>query len=301
MQLISAGFPRGADFETLLREVDRLQGRGVLRLLDALFVTKDDDGTISRMVIGDDDLGEFLAGVVPLDAAGAFGLIATDGAGGVDPADAHTLAESLAPGAALVFLLVEHRWARPFFDAITEAGGAFLGEGFITEEAELLVGAEVAAMDDAARAIEVAHAVEDEAVLESVVAASAADEAIAAAEAIRAEAAADAVQALVEAGLLEAEAFHEAADALVDAGLMIGAARRQVADVAAAASITAAELRVLRYLPSTMTFGVIADKLGISRSAAKERAERAYKKLGVHNRADAVARAREIGVIRKGP
>jgi DNA-binding NarL/FixJ family response regulator len=301
MQLISVGFPRGADLETLLREVDRLQGRGVLRLLDALFVTKDDDGTISRIVVGDDDLGELLAGVVPLDAAGLFGLIATDGAGGLDPADAHTLAESLAPGAALVFLLVEHRWARPFFDAITEAGGAFLGEGFITQEAELLVGAEIAAMDEAARGIEVAHAVEAEAVLESVAAATAADEAIAAADAIRAEAAAHAVRALVEAGLLEAEAFHEAADALVDAGLMVGAARRQVADVAAAASITAAELRVLRALPSTMTFGVIADKLGISRSAAKERAERAYKKLGVHNRADAVARAREIGVIPKGP
>jgi DNA-binding CsgD family transcriptional regulator len=47
-----------------------------------------------------------------------------------------------------------------------------------------------------------------------------------------------------------------------------------------------------------MTFALVADKLGISRSAAKERAERAYKKLGVHNRADAVARARELGLIR---
>jgi len=224
MQLISVGFPVGADFETILREVDRLQGRGVLRLLDALFVTKNDDGTISRIVIGDDDLGELLAGVVPFDAAALFGLIAADGAADVGPPDARTLVESLAPGAAL-----------------------------------------------------------------------------AAADAIRAEAAADAVRALVEAGLLEDEAFHEAADALVDAGLMVGAARRQVADVAVAASITAGELRVLRYLPSTMTFGVIADKLGISRSAAKERAERAYKKLDVHNRADAVVRARELGVIRKGP
>jgi DNA-binding CsgD family transcriptional regulator len=48
-----------------------------------------------------------------------------------------------------------------------------------------------------------------------------------------------------------------------------------------------------------MTFALVADKLGISRSAAKERAERAYKKLGVHNRADAVARARELGSIRR--
>jgi DNA-binding CsgD family transcriptional regulator len=65
----------------------------------------------------------------------------------------------------------------------------------------------------------------------------------------------------------------------------------------AAASMTVAEVRVLRYLPTRLTFALIADKLGISRSAAKERAERAYKKLGVHNRADAVNRARALGLI----
>ena len=65
-----------------------------------------------------------------------------------------------------------------------------------------------------------------------------------------------------------------------------------------AASITVAEARVLRYLPTRLTFALIADKLGISRSAAKERAERAYKKLGVHSRAEAVSRARALGLIR---
>jgi DNA-binding NarL/FixJ family response regulator len=42
---------------------------------------------------------------------------------------------------------------------------------------------------------------------------------------------------------------------------------------------------------------VIADKLGISRSAAKDRAERIYHKLGVHSRAEAVSRARALGII----
>ena len=68
-----------------------------------------------------------------------------------------------------------------------------------------------------------------------------------------------------------------------------------------AASVSAVELQALRYLPTKMTFAPVADKLKISRSAAKERAERAYKKLGVHNRADAVARARELGLIKHVP
>ena len=78
----------------------------------------------------------------------------------------------------------------------------------------------------------------------------------------------------------------------------IDAAHQKADEAAVAASISLVELEVLRYLPTKMTFALVADKLGISRSAAKERAERAYKKLGVHNRADAVARARELGLIR---
>ena len=65
-----------------------------------------------------------------------------------------------------------------------------------------------------------------------------------------------------------------------------------------AAAITRSEAQVLRYLPQQVPFSVIADKLGISRSAAKDRAERLYHRLGVHNRADAVSRARDLGLLR---
>jgi hypothetical protein len=44
---------------------------------------------------------------------------------------------------------------------------------------------------------------------------------------------------------------------------------------------------------------VIADKLGIPRSAAKERAERLYQRLGVHSRDEAVSRARALGLLRR--
>ena len=87
------------------------------------------------------------------------------GSSGFDPADAWTLAESLLPGTALAFLLVEHGWAQPLFDAIAETGGALLGEGFLTPEAGLLVGAEVAAMEEAAQVIAAAQAAEVHATL----------------------------------------------------------------------------------------------------------------------------------------
>src|SRR5680860_373912 len=120
LQVIAVGFGPGADFEVrVLAEVDRLQGRGVLRLIDMLFVAKDEDGTIQRLVIGDDeDFGDLLASIIPLDGADHVKTAVGDGSSGFEAADAWALTESLSPGTALAFLLIEHGWAQPLFDVI---------------------------------------------------------------------------------------------------------------------------------------------------------------------------------------
>ena len=53
LQVIALSFSRDAGAEDrILAEVDRLRGRGVLRLLDMLFVAKSQDGTIEHLAIG---------------------------------------------------------------------------------------------------------------------------------------------------------------------------------------------------------------------------------------------------------
>ena len=321
LQVIAVSFSPGSDFQArVLAEVDRLQGRGVLRLLDVIFVAKNEDGTLESVVVGgeDDDLGALLSSILPLGGGGLVEPTGDAGSSGSAMSDAWALAESLSPGTALALLLVEHGWAQALFEAVSESGGALLGEGFLTAEAGLVVGAEVAALEEAAEVIAVAQAAEARATLTAMAAEAQAADAIAASEAIVAGAAAVAVRALIDAGIVQEAAAHEAVEALNAAGLMVAAAGQAVAEDAAvvrtadqaaadavaeaaakvtAASMTVAEARVLRYLPTRLTFALIADKLGISRSAAKERAERAYKKLGVHNRADAVNRARALGLI----
>ena len=343
LQVIAVSFSSGSDFQgRVLAEVDRLQGRGVLRLLDVIFVAKNEDGTIEPVVVGgdDDDLGALLSSILALGGGGLVEPTGEVGSSGFALADAWALAESLLPGTALALLLVEHGWAQALFDAVAESGGALLGEGFLTAEAGLVVGAEVAAVEEAAEVIAVAQAAEARATLAAMAAQTQAADAIAASKAIVAGAAAVAVRALIDAGIVQETAAHEAVEALNAAGLIVTAADQAAADAVAedaaavrtadqataeavaedaaavrtadqaaaeavagaaanvaAASITLAEARVLRYLPTRLTFALIADKLGISRSAAKERAERAYKKLGVHNRAEAVNRARALGLI----
>jgi hypothetical protein len=235
LQVIALGFSRGAGSEDrILAEVDRLRGRGVLRLLDMLFVARRRDGSIERLSIGDDeDFGSLLAAVVPVADGGPAVPSPVDGSAAFDLADARALAESLEPGTALAFLLVEHYWAAPLFDAIAETGGMLIGEGFLTAETGLVVGAEVAAMEEAAEVIAQAQADEAVALLAAAAAQAEAAEAVAESQRIQSAAAADAVRALITAGLVEEAAAHEAVMALTAAGLIVAAADQAAADAVA--------------------------------------------------------------------
>jgi LuxR family transcriptional regulator, maltose regulon positive regulatory protein len=65
----------------------------------------------------------------------------------------------------------------------------------------------------------------------------------------------------------------------------------------AVSPMTPAEMRVLRYLPTHLTFGAIADELFVSRNTVKTQAISIYRKLGVSSRAPAVAAAQELGLL----
>src|SRR5258708_40375378 len=103
LQVIALSFSRGAGSEDrILAEGDRLRGRGVLRLLDMLFVAKGQDGTVERLTIGDDeDFGSLLAAVVPVTNGGPAAPAPTDHPAGPHPAGARGLAECLPPGTPL--------------------------------------------------------------------------------------------------------------------------------------------------------------------------------------------------------
>jgi DNA-binding NarL/FixJ family response regulator len=330
LQLIALTFRLGADAESrLLAEVDRIEGRGALRVLDVLLLAKGLDGTVQGLEVGDnEDFGSLLASIAPSGSqhegrSAAGNGVASEPAGS-GMAGVQALANSVDPGTAVAFLLVEHLWAGPLVDAVSAAGGALVSDDFLAGDVSLAIAAEVAAVEEACVVIAGAQAAEAAAVLRAAAAGAEAAEAEAASERVQEAAAAAAVSALIAAGLVEEAAAHEAVTALTAAGLITDAADRAAGEAVAedlaligaadevaaeaaeeadarmrAASITRSEAQILRYLPQPVPFSVIANKLGISRSAAKERAERLYQRLGVHSRDEAVNRARTIGLLRR--
>jgi len=90
-----------------------LVDRGIIRVLDVLFVKKNDDGTFSGFEAKD------------LDSKGVGDLVAFEGAssGLLGEEDAATAADAIEPGSAAVLIMYENRWAAPFVAAVRRNGG----------------------------------------------------------------------------------------------------------------------------------------------------------------------------------
>jgi LuxR family maltose regulon positive regulatory protein len=86
---------------------------------------------------------------------------------------------------------------------------------------------------------------------------------------------------------LTADLLAEAEDAL----------RQASVDGMPAAVLTAAEIRVLQFLPSHLTFRQIGEHLFLSANTVKTHALAVYRKLGVTSRDEAVTRARQLGLV----
>jgi LuxR family transcriptional regulator, maltose regulon positive regulatory protein len=61
--------------------------------------------------------------------------------------------------------------------------------------------------------------------------------------------------------------------------------------------LSGSEIRVLRYLPTNLTAPEIARELSVSPNTVRTHIKSLYAKLGTHGRAEAVERARALGLL----
>ena len=89
-------------------------------------------------------------------------------------------------------------------------------------------------------------------------------------------------------------------DKYSDAGILRGRAEHLLEAVEYARRVeplTPAERRVLGLLPTHLTDAQMAERLFVSRNTIKTHVKSLYRKLDVSSRADAVGRARELGLL----
>ena len=87
--------------------------RGIIRVLDVLFVTKNEDGTFSG----------FDARDLTDKGVGDFAVFEGASSGLLGDEDAAKVADEIEPGSAAVMLVYENRWAAPFIAAVRRNGG----------------------------------------------------------------------------------------------------------------------------------------------------------------------------------
>jgi hypothetical protein len=90
-----------------------LVDRGIIRVLDVMFVTKAEDGTFAG----------FDARNLSDKGVGDFTLFEGASSGLLDESDVAQAADAIEPGAAAVMLVYENRWAAPFIAAVRRNGG----------------------------------------------------------------------------------------------------------------------------------------------------------------------------------
>ncbi len=113
----------GEAFPALIDLVDR----GLIRILDLLFIKKDLDGSVQVLAIS--DLGQ----------EGDFDLTIFEGAssGLIGDDDVAEAADAIEPGSSAGLLIYENVWAAPFATAVRRSGGQLVASGRIPVQAIL--------------------------------------------------------------------------------------------------------------------------------------------------------------------
>ena len=159
VQMLVVGFEHGKFEGEILAELKRLREQDIIRLVDLLFVNKDDDGEIATVELTDlsreesMEFGALAGALIGVGAGGEAGAEAGAVAGAVAMEDGKAfseqdvwfVADAIPPGTSAGIALIEHRWAIPLREAIERAGGQPLADEWVHPKDLIAAGAEAAA------------------------------------------------------------------------------------------------------------------------------------------------------------
>ena len=144
VQVLVLGFGPDAEFKgEALAELRKLRENNIVRVIDLLFVTKDESGEVGVIELTDvegmTEFGAIAGALMGFGAAGEDGMVAGALAGAeigadgkmYDDAEVWYIADSIPAGMSAAIAVLEHHWAIPLRNAIMRAGGVALADEWI--------------------------------------------------------------------------------------------------------------------------------------------------------------------------
>ncbi|MBO0843792.1 MAG: hypothetical protein J2P22_00035 [Nocardioides sp.] len=118
VDVILLKFPGNRFNGRILPAIGDLINRQLIRVLDLMFVWKDDQGTVGSLELAklSPDLDEYVE------------IIQTIPGGYLDDEDVEEIAPDLEPNSSVAALAVENLWAIPFVDAVRDADGEVMDQ-----------------------------------------------------------------------------------------------------------------------------------------------------------------------------
>jgi uncharacterized membrane protein len=123
LEYLVVGFEGNRFTGEILPELHALRERDIVRIVDLLFLQKDQGGNIVLREVSD----------LSAEEARAYGPIAGDLRGLLTEEDIKTLASSVPTSSSCAILLLEDQWASRLRETIGRANGVILEEGRIPE------------------------------------------------------------------------------------------------------------------------------------------------------------------------
>ena len=122
IEYIVVGFPGNKFNGEIAPELAKLIDGGMIRILDLVFIGKDDNGEVVAFEFDQ------------LDELAAFADLEGEVGGFLNEQDIEYAAAALEPGSSAALLVWEDRWAAPFAEAIRDSGGVLLEGARIPHE-----------------------------------------------------------------------------------------------------------------------------------------------------------------------
>ena len=139
IEVLVIGFPGNRFTGGIIPEIEKLVDNDIMTIVDALFITKDDDGNVDFFEF--DQLDENAdAAALSQFIGSTLDLLSDD--------DADQFAAALEPNSSAAAIVFEHTWFKPLRDELVDSDGVLISNVRIPGMVVDAVMAEVAALEE---------------------------------------------------------------------------------------------------------------------------------------------------------